>query len=74
MLVGADGEKAASSNVNSPRNVQIAGLIPKIEQNINNDSPSPFFIPTNFSETPGAAMFFGAADFNAHCFNDGNAK
>ncbi|KAL7077882.1 hypothetical protein ACQ4LE_003084 [Meloidogyne hapla] len=74
MLVGADGEKAASSNVNSPRNVQIAGLIPKIEQNINNDSPSPFFIPTNFSETPGAAMFFGAADFNAHCFNDGNAN
>nr|CAD2160337.1 unnamed protein product [Meloidogyne enterolobii] len=74
MLVGADGEKAASSNVNSPRNV-VPGLIPKIEQQQNNlnDSPSPFFLPTHFPEMPGAAMFFGAADFNpAHCFNDGN--
>uniref|UniRef100_A0A915M5T1 Uncharacterized protein n=1 Tax=Meloidogyne javanica TaxID=6303 RepID=A0A915M5T1_MELJA len=74
MLVGADGEKAASSNVNSPRNV-VPGLIPKIEQQQQNlnDSPSPFFLPTHFPEMPGAAMFFGAADFNsAHCFNDGN--
>ncbi|CAK5007932.1 unnamed protein product [Meloidogyne enterolobii] len=76
MLVGADGEKAASSNLNSPRNV-VPGLIPKIEQQQQNlnDSPSPFFLPTHFPEMPGAAMFFGAADFNpAHCFNDGNPK